>query len=187
MEVLSFEDAAQWEAWLASHHDQSDGVWVKIGKKGSKQASISIVEAGDIALCHGWIDSIRKYFDDDHFLQRFSRRRPKGSWSRVNIERVEALMAAGRMHPAGLAEVNAAKADGRWEAAYESQKNATVPPDLAAALKANQPARDFFNQLGKTDQYLAMLPLLKAPTPEGRAARLHKMVSDLAAAKRPRA
>jgi uncharacterized protein YdeI (YjbR/CyaY-like superfamily) len=87
------------------------------------------------------------------------------------------------MRPPGLAEVDAAQADGRWDAAYESQKNATVPPDLAAALKANKPARDFFNQLGKTDQYLVMLPLLKAPTPESRAARLQKMIGDLAAAK----
>lgn len=187
VEVLSFEDAAQWEAWLASHHEQPDGVWLKIGKKGSRKTSITAAEAGDVALCYGWIDSIRKSFDDDYFLQKYSPRRPKGSWSRVNVDRIEALMAAGRMRPPGLAEVDAAKTDGRWEAAYESQKDATVPPDLAVALKANKPARDFFNQLGKTDQYLVMLPLLKARTPESRAARLQKMVGDLAAAKGPRA
>lgn len=185
MEVLSFEDVAQWEAWLASHHEQPDGVWVKIGKKGSTKTSITAAEAGDVALCYGWIDSIRKSFDSDYFLQKYSCRRPKGSWSLANVARIEALMAAGRMRPAGLAEVDAAKADGRWEAAYESQKNATVPPDLAAALEANRPAGDFFHQLGKTDQYLVMLPLLKARTPESRSAHLQKMISDLAAAMRP--
>lgn len=187
MEILSFEDAARWDAWLAAHHDQPDGVWVKVRKKGSKKTAITVAEAGDVALCYGWIDSIRKSCDDDFFLQKYSRRRPAGSWSRVNVDRVEALTAAGRMRPPGIAEVDAAKADGRWDAAYEGQKTAIIPPDLAAALKTNKVARDFFNELGKTDQYLVMLPLLKARTPLTRAARLQKVIGELAAAKRPRA
>ncbi len=181
-QVMTFEDAAQWEAWLASHHEQPEGVWVKVRKKGSAEKSITAPEAGDVALCYGWIDSVRRSFDGDYFLQKYSRRRPKGSWSKVNVDRVEALMAAGRLRAPGLAEVNAAKADGRWEVAYESQKYASVPPDLNAALKANKPAKDFFDQLGKTDQYLTILPLLKAPTPRVRAARLKKTIDSLAAA-----
>ena len=105
----------------------------------------------------------------------------------MNVDRIESLTSAGRMRPPGLAEVEAAKADGRWEAAYESQKNATVPLDLASALEANKSARDFFDQLGKTDQYLVLLPLLKARTPERRASYLQKVINDLAAARPPRA
>jgi uncharacterized protein YdeI (YjbR/CyaY-like superfamily) len=185
MEILSFADAAAWEAWLDEHHETADGAWIKIGKKGAKQPAISIGEAGDVALCFGWIDSIRKSLDQDFFLQKYSPRRPKGSWSRVNVDRIEALIAAGRVRPAGLSEVAAAKADGRWDAAYESQRTATVPPDLAAALAGDAGARAFFDQLGKTDQYLAMMPLLKARTPEIRATRLAKVVADLAAGRKP--
>lgn len=179
MEVLSFDGPSQWEAWLTANHEHTDSAWVKIGKKGAKQPSLGIADAADVALCFGWIDSIRKALDDDHYLQRYSRRRPKGSWSRVNVDRVEALTAAGRMRPSGLAEVAAAKADGRWDAAYAGQRTATVPPDLTAALAADPPARDAFEQLGKTEQYLAMLPVLKARTPEIRAARLRKLLGDL--------
>jgi uncharacterized protein YdeI (YjbR/CyaY-like superfamily) len=179
-EILAFEDAEQWEAWLASHHEQPEGVWIKIGKKGSAKKSITAPEAGDMALCYGWIDSVRRSFDGDYFLQKYSRRRPKGSWSKVNVERVDTLMAAGRMRPPGIAEVSAAIADGRWQAAYESQKNATVPPDVRAALQANEPAQHVFDQLGKTDQYLMILPLLKARTPQARAGQLQKMINRLA-------
>lgn len=179
-EVLAFEEAEQWEAWLASHHEQAEGIWIKIGKKGSAKKSITAPEAGDVALCYGWIDSVRRGLDGDYLLQKYSRRRPRGSWSKMNVERVEALMAAGRLRAPGLAEVSAAKADGRWEAAYESQKNAAVPPDVKAALKANEPAKLSFDQLGKTDQYLMILPLLKARTPKERAARLEKMIDRLA-------
>jgi uncharacterized protein YdeI (YjbR/CyaY-like superfamily) len=156
---------------------------VKVSKKGSAKESITAPEAGDVALCYGWIDSVRRSFDDHYFLQRYSPRRPKTSWSKVNVDRVERLIAAGRMRAPGLAEVNAAKADGRWAAAYESQKNATIPPDVKAALKANKPAKEAFDRLGKTDQYLLILPLLKARTSTVRRARLEKMIDRLAAAK----
>ncbi|WP_144119185.1 YdeI/OmpD-associated family protein [Catellatospora sichuanensis] len=186
MEILSFEQPDQWEAWLAEHHGSPDGAWLKVRKKNARQPAICVTEAADVALCFGWIDSIRKSLDADHFLQRYSRRRPKGSWSRVNVERMEALMAQGRVRAPGLAEVEAAKADGRWDAAYVKQSEATVPPDLAAALAADQAAGAFYTQLGKTDQYLVMLPLLKATTPGTRATRLNKAIADLAAGKRPR-
>lgn len=178
-EILTFEGAAQWEAWLDSHYQEPGGAWLKIGKKGSARKLITITEAAEVAMCYGWIDSIRKSFDDDCFLQKYSPRRPNGSWSRVNVERAEALIASGRMRAPGHAEINAAKADGRWEAAYESQRNTAVPADLAAALEADDPAREVFDKLGKTDRYLLILPLLKARTPIARAARLQKLMDSL--------
>ncbi|GIH10845.1 hypothetical protein Rhe02_89120 [Rhizocola hellebori] len=183
VEPLRFEHVDQWDRWLAEHHRDPEGAWVLIGKKGTKKPSITLAEAAEVALCYGWIDSIRKSVDGDFFVQKYSPRRPKGSWSQVNVQRAEALMAAGRMRPPGLAEVDAAKADGRWAAAYEPQRNATVPPDLAAALAANKPARESFERLGKTDRYLVTLPLLKAHTPQLRSARLRKIIDDLAAGK----
>jgi uncharacterized protein YdeI (YjbR/CyaY-like superfamily) len=136
-----------------------------------------------VALCYGWIDGQRRAHDDVSFLQRFSRRRPRSSWSKVNVAKVEALMAAGRMRPAGLAEVAAAKADGRWEAAYESQRTAAVPPDLAAALAGNSRANAAFERLGRSARYAVILPLLKARTPETRARILARAVARLAAQK----
>ncbi|GAA3443056.1 YdeI/OmpD-associated family protein [Planomonospora venezuelensis] len=176
---MHFADAAQWEAWLAGHHETGGGVWLKIARKGSAVAGITIAQALEVALCYGWIDSNRRSYDEHCFLQRYSRRRRGGSWSRVNVEHVEALTAAGRMRPPGLAEVAAARADGRWAAAYTAQRDAAVPPDLAEALAARPEAAARFEALGKTDRYLVILPLLKARTPAGRAARLEKAVSGL--------
>ncbi|WP_308466549.1 YdeI/OmpD-associated family protein [Rathayibacter soli] len=181
IDAQSFERADQWEAWLVAHHADSDGVWLKIGKKGSKKVAITIREAADLALCYGWIDSIRRGLDNDYFLQRYSPRRPRGAWSRVNVERVEQLSAEGRMREPGLAEVAAAQADGRWDAAYASQSAAIVPGDVTAALAANTRARERFERLSKTDRYLAMLPVLKARTPSGRQARIDRLVGELAA------
>jgi uncharacterized protein YdeI (YjbR/CyaY-like superfamily) len=127
VEIVRCADAAEWESWLAAHHAVQDGVWLKIAKKGSDQPSVTPAEAIEVAICYGWIDSQRKSHDGDYFLQRFSLRRRGSAWSRLNVERAEALIAAGRMRAPGLAEIEAAKADGRWEAAYESQRTATVP------------------------------------------------------------
>lgn len=130
---MHFADAAEWEAWLAADHESDGGAWLKIAKKGSAATSVTIGEALDVALCYGWIDSQRKSCDEHFYLQRYSRRRKGSPWSRVNVERVEALTAAGRMRPPGLAEVAAAKADGRWDAAYTAQRHADVATgDLAA-------------------------------------------------------
>ncbi|MGH2539428.1 MAG: YdeI/OmpD-associated family protein [Actinomycetota bacterium] len=181
MDTLDFSDAAGWESWLAAQHGVRAEAWLRIAKRHSGIASITSAEALDVALCYGWIDGRRKAHDDASFLQRYSPRRPKSSWSKVNVAKVEALMAAGRMRPAGLAEVAAAKADGRWEAAYESQRTAVVPPDLAAALAGDTRANAAFERLGRSDRYAVILPLLKARTSETRARILTRTVARLAA------
>ena len=183
MDVLDFPDAAGWESWLAAQHGGRAEAWLRIAKRHSGIASVTSAEALDVALCYGWIDGQRRAHDDVSFLQRFSRRRPRSSWSKVNVAKVEAMMAAGRMRPAGLAEVAAAKADGRWEAAYESQRTAAVPPDLAAALAGNARANATFERLGRSERYAVILPLLKARTPETRARILAQAVARLAAQK----
>ena len=177
--VVAFADAARWESWLADHHERKTGVWVKIAKKGSGETSVALAEALDVALCYGWIDSQRKAYDEDHYLQRYSPRRPNGSWSRVNVDKVEALIAAGRMRDPGLAAILAAQADGRWDAAYQSQRNATVPHDLAAALARNERARDRFELLDRTHRYALFLRLVKAKTPGNRAVHLRRIIASL--------
>ncbi|MFJ6675744.1 YdeI family protein [Actinosynnema sp. NPDC091369] len=178
--VLDLADAAEWESWLADHHGEGGGVWLKIAKKGSGKTSVTLAEALDVALCSGWIDSHRKGLDADHYLQRYSPRRPGGSWSRVNVEKAEALIAAGRMRAAGFAAIEAARADGRWDAAYERQRDATVPPDLAETLAGDDRARARFERLDRTGRYALLLRLMKARTPAARAARLSRMIADLA-------
>ena len=179
-EVLACTDVKRWESWLADHREQSSGIWLLIAKKGSDKVSVTISDALDVALCYGWIDSQRKSYDTNYYLQRYSPRRPKGPWSKLNVERVEALIDAGRMRAPGLAEVAAARADGRWAAAYEPQRNARLPPDLAAALEQNERARTAFEQLDKTGQYAIILPVLKATTPAIRVIRLQKAIAKLA-------
>lgn len=180
--TLEFADAAGWESWLAEHHGASDGVWLKIAKKGSGRTSVTIAEALDVALCHGWIDSQRRRFDEHHYLQRYSPRRPGGSWSRVNVEKVEALVAAGRMRAAGFAAIEAARADGRWDAAYQRQRDATVPPDLARALVEDERAGERFARLDRTRQYALFLRLMKARTPAARGVVLERIVGELGGA-----
>lgn len=186
MQIIAFRDAAEWEAWLAAHHATQPGVWVRIAKKGSGRASVTIAEALDVALCYGWIDSQRRSHDGSSYLQKYSPRRPGSVWSKVNVAKAEALIAAGRMRPPGQAEIAAAKADGRWDAAYASQRTATVPPDLAAALQANQMAGRFFASLAKTDRYRVIHGLLTARTPTARAVRLRRMVATLEAGRKLR-
>jgi len=183
VDVHDFPDAAGWESWLAAEHGERNEAWLRIGKKHSGIELIAIADALDVALCYGWIDGHRKGLDDKSFLQRYSRRRPRSSWSMVNVAKAEALIAAGRMRPAGFAEIEAAKADGRWEAAYASQRTAEVPPDLAAALAGDADANAAFEGLGKSDRYAVILPLLKARTPESRAKLLAKAVERLAASR----
>jgi uncharacterized protein YdeI (YjbR/CyaY-like superfamily) len=180
-EVLACTDVTQWESWLADHHEQSSGIWLLIAKKGSDKASVTISDALDVALCYGWIDSQRKGYDANYYLQRYSPRRPKSPWSKLNAKRVEALIDAGRMRAPGLAEVAAAKADGRWAAAYEPQRNAKIPPDLAAALEQNERARTAFEQLDRSGRYALLLPVLKATTPAIRVIRLQKAIAKLEA------
>ena len=182
--IETFADADRLDAWLTAHAGDRSAVWVKVAKKGAGLVSVSAADVNDVALCHGWITGHRKGYDDAYFLQRITPRRPGSLWSTVNVRRVEELTAAGRMRPGGLAEVEAARADGRWAAAYASQKEATVPDDLAAALRENPRARRFFDGLGKTDRYLAVVGLLRARTPETRAARLRAVIVELEAGRR---
>ena len=180
-EVIAFRDAAEFEDWLADHVDESAGVWLKIAKKGSGIASLTDDEAVDIGLCYGWISGQRKSFDEEHYLQKYVPRRPKSRWSQVNVRKVAELTAQGRMRPSGLAEVQAAKADGRWDAAYESQREATVPPDLAAALAASPRAATAFASLSKTSQYAVILDVVTARAPRTRAAHISKAIAELEA------
>src|SRR5215211_7051939 len=180
-EVIAFRDAAEFEAWLAEHVDRSAGIWLKIAKKGSGVPSLTDDEAVDIGLCYGWISGQRKALDQVYYLQKYVPRRPRSRWSQVNVRKVEELLAAGRMRPRGLAEVEAAKADGRWDAAYESQREATVPPDLAAALAASPQAASAFDSLSKTAQYAVILDVVTARTEKARAAHISKAITDLEA------
>jgi uncharacterized protein YdeI (YjbR/CyaY-like superfamily) len=178
-EVIAFRDAAEFEAWLAENVDLSTGVWLKIAKKGSGVASLTDDEAVDIGLCYGWISGQRKALDDIYYLQKYVPRRPRSRWSQVNVRKVEELMATGRMRPPGIAEVEAAKADGRWDAAYTSQKAASVPPDLAAALAASQRAASVFESLSKTERYAVILDVVTARTPETRSAHIRNAITTL--------
>jgi uncharacterized protein YdeI (YjbR/CyaY-like superfamily) len=180
-DAIAFNSAAEFEAWLSEHADQSRGVWLKIAKKSSGVASLTDDEAVDIGLCYGWISGQRKALDEIYYLQKYVPRRPRSPWSQVNVRKVEELIAAGRMRPSGLSEVEAAKADGRWNAAYQSQKEATVPPDLAAALVARPTAASGFEALSRTRQYALILDLITARTPKTRAARLHRALTALEA------
>jgi uncharacterized protein YdeI (YjbR/CyaY-like superfamily) len=181
---LSFASVDEWEAWLEANHDSSPGAWLKLAKKGSGIASVTLAEALDVCLCFGWIDGLRRSLDDDYYLQRYTPRRPRSKWSRINVEKVEALTAAGRMRPAGVAEVERAKADGRWEAAYESPRRMGVPDDLKRELAARPAAREFFESLDSRNRYAILYGLNDAKRPETRARRLAKFVAKLEAGER---
>jgi uncharacterized protein YdeI (YjbR/CyaY-like superfamily) len=182
-QIMSFADVDAWDRWLTEHGQTRTAVWLAIAKKGT--AGLHAADAGDVAICHGWIDSNRRALDETHFVQRFSPRRPGSPWSRVNVERVAVLEAAGRMRPAGRAQVEAAKADGRWTAAYESQRSAAVPEDLAATLAGDDRARAAFEALGRSERYAVFLPLLKARTPAARARALRQALQALQSLQSP--
>jgi uncharacterized protein YdeI (YjbR/CyaY-like superfamily) len=169
---LLFADAPAFRAWLHEHHASSPGIWLRLAKKGARIASVSYAEALEAALCYGWIDSQKKRFDDDTFMQRFTPRGPRSIWSRVNRDKVEALAEAGLMQPAGLRAMEAAKQDGRWDAAYEGSRTITVPEDFQAALDANPKARAFFATLDRTNRYAVLFRIQTATRPATRAARI---------------
>ena len=176
--IQLFRDAAAWEAWLVAHAD-APGLWLKIAKKDQGVVSVTYPEALDVALCHGWIDGLKRSCDAQYFLQRFTPRRPRSVWSKINIGKVETLIATGRMRPGGLREVEAAQADGRWQAAYDSARNIEVPDDLAAAFKKNAKARKFFEQIDRSNRYAVLWRIQTAKKPETRAARIEKLVAML--------
>jgi uncharacterized protein YdeI (YjbR/CyaY-like superfamily) len=181
---LTFASAAEWEEWLEANHASSDGVWLKLAKKGSGIASVSLSEALDACLCFGWIDGLRRSLDESYYLQRYTPRRPRSKWSRINVDRVEKLTAAGRMRPAGLAEVERARADGRWDTAYESPKRIGVPEDLERELATRPAAREFFEGLDSRNRYAILYGLNDAKRPETRARRLAKFIAKLEAGER---
>ncbi len=178
--IISFEDQVQWEQWLEENHESAAGVWVKIAKKASGIPSITYAEALDVAICFGWIDSQRDKVDDLYWRQRFTPRSKKSPWSQVNRERVARLAAEGRVRPAGRRAVDAAKADGRWEAAYASQSRMTVPDDLQEALLKDPAAAEFFSTLDSRNRYTILYRVQSAKKPETRAKRIEKFVTMLA-------
>ncbi|OHV28836.1 MULTISPECIES: YdeI/OmpD-associated family protein [Pseudofrankia] len=179
-EVLVVADAAAWRAWLDGHEDTFDGVWLLLAKKGTvSPTSLSYDQALDEALCSGWIDGQRRAFDAATFRQRFSPRRRASLWSRRNIDLVAGLIAEGRMRPRGQAEIDRAKADGRWARAYAGSATAQVPEDLAAALAASSAAAALFARLNSQNRYSVIHRIMTAPSPSSRANRLAKLVGML--------
>jgi uncharacterized protein YdeI (YjbR/CyaY-like superfamily) len=183
--VLAFPTREAWEKWLEEHHADVRAVWLKIPKKDSGIDGVDYAGALESALCFGWIDGQKKKLDERHWLQRFTPRRPASKWSRVNRQKAVELMEQGRMRPAGLREVEKAKADGRWEAAYEAQSTAVVPDDLRAALDAVPEARDFFATLDSRNRYSILYRIQDAKRPQTRTARIEKFVAMLAAREKP--
>ena len=177
--IRQFKSPAEWEAWLAENHDTADGLWLKIAKKDSGTKSVTYSEALDVALCWGWIDGQKAPFDDKFWLQRFTRRKPKSKWSKINVGRATALIDQGRMQAAGREQIDLAQRDGRWESAYDSHRTATVPEDLQQALDENPRARDFFATLGSQRRYTILYWIQDAKKPETRARRIDKFVTML--------
>ncbi len=177
--ILLFASQAEWEAWLDAEHAASDGVWVKFAKKGSGVETVVYAEALEVALCYGWIDSQVLRYDERFYLQKFTPRRSRSKWSRINREKIEELTGEGRMKPAGLAQAELAKADGRWEAAYASPANIEVPDDLEQALEASPKAAEFWAGLNKSNRYAVIYQLEDAKKPETRTRRLAKFVAML--------
>lgn len=174
-----FKSAKAFDAWLKKHHATSDGLWLKVAKKGADEPSVSYPEAVEIALCWGWIDGQKKGLDDQHFLQRFTPRRARSIWSKLNVDKVAALIEAGRIQPAGQAQIDAAKADGRWGKAYDSARTSSVPDDLQAALEANPKAKAFFATISASNRYAVLWRVQTAVKPQTRARRIAKLVEML--------
>jgi uncharacterized protein YdeI (YjbR/CyaY-like superfamily) len=178
--IRGFRDRTEWARWLHEQAESSPGVWLKIAKKSSGILTVTHAEALEEALCHGWIDGQRDPHDESYFLQRFTPRRPRSKWSQVNRNKATELIEQGRMTPAGLAQVEAAKRDGRWEAAYEPQSRASVPEDFQRALEQNPAALEFFNTLRGTRRYSFLYRIADAKRPETRARRIEEFVAMLA-------
>ena len=179
--IVGFATRETWRAWLAEEHATSSGVWLKIAKAGGSSEGVSYADALEVALCYGWIDGQKRKLDDDHWLQRFTPRKARSRWSRINRDKATALIERGEMQPAGLREVEAARADGRWDAAYAGQRTAAVPDDLRRALDADPDAAEFFSTLDSRNRYAILYRVQDAKKPETRARRIDKYVAMLAA------
>jgi len=178
--TIDFASQQTWETWLQEHHAEEKGVWLKIAKKESGTPSVSYAEALESALCYGWIDGQKASFDTQYWLQKFTPRRSKSIWSKVNCDKAMLLIETGIMQSAGLREVELAKADGRWDASYASQSKITIPDDLQHALDNNPQAREFFATLNSTNRYAILFRIQTAKKAETRAARIRKFVDMLA-------
>jgi uncharacterized protein YdeI (YjbR/CyaY-like superfamily) len=181
--IKSFASEAAFEAWIAEHHDRETELWIKIHKKDSGRPTVTHPQAVDVALCWGWIDGLRKAFDADSFLQRFSPRKAKSVWSQINRDNVARLVEAGRMTPHGLRHVEAAQADGRWDAAYapiRAASAATIPEDLRAAIDANARARKTFATLSRQNLFALAFRTRQMKTAEGRRKKIAALVAMLA-------
>ncbi len=175
-----FKSAKAFEAWLKKNHAASEGLWLKIAKRGANEPSVTYPEAVEIALCWGWIDGQKKSLNDQHYLQRFTPRRARSVWSKINVEKVQGLIEAGRMQAPGQAQIEAAKADGRWARAYDGARTSTVPEDLQAALEAEPLAKAFFADLNASNRYAILWRIQTAAKAETRARRIEQLVAMLA-------
>ena len=178
-EVRLFATPSDWQAWLARNHASSQGLWLHLGKKGSDVASITYADALEVALCYGWIDGQKRGEGGQAWLQRFLPRSAGSIWSRINRQKAENLMARGRMKPAGEAAIEAAKKNGRWDAAYDSPKTATVPEDFQAALDANPRAQEFFESLDRANRYALLFRIRTVKKPETRVRKIDEFIQML--------
>ena len=178
--ILFFESQEVWAAWLDEHHTTGRGVWLKLAKKAAGVESITYDQALDVALCYGWIDGQKKGFDEHAWLQKFTPRGARSIWSKINRDKTDRLIASGRMQPAGLAAIESAKQDGRWDAAYDSQRTATVPDDFQAALDADPAAGAFFSTLNSANRYAILFRIQTAKKAETRVKRIQQFVEMLA-------
>jgi uncharacterized protein YdeI (YjbR/CyaY-like superfamily) len=179
LQVISFETQHDWEAWLKEHLTDTKGIWLKLAKKTAGAPSVSYAEALDSALCYGWIDGQKASFDDKYWLQKFTPRGARSIWSKVNCDKATALIADGRMQLAGIRQVELAKSDGRWEAAYESQSKITIPDDFQRELDQNQRAKEFFSTLDSANRYAVLFRIQTAKKPQTRSARIQKFIEML--------
>jgi uncharacterized protein YdeI (YjbR/CyaY-like superfamily) len=182
--VVLFESEETWQKWLEENHTSSPGLWLKIAKKEGGKTSVSYAQALDVALCFGWIDGQKGALDDEYWLQRFTPRRKKSVWSVVNREKIDTLIAAGRMREAGLREVEAAKLDGRWDAAYQPSSRMTVPDDVQAALDANEAARKFWEGLNGTNRYAMLYRIQTVKKAETRQRKIVELIQMLTEGKK---
>ena len=180
MKLVHVTTRSQWRQWLARHQDQEpSGIWLVFHKNTTGKPTLKYEEAVEEALCYGWIDGQKKGYDDKYWLQKFTPRGPKSIWSRINTEKAERLIASGEMQPAGLKAIEAARSDGRWQAAYASQKNISIPDDLQAALDKNGKAKAFFFTLKSAERYSILFRIQTAKRPETRARRIQQFIEML--------
>jgi uncharacterized protein YdeI (YjbR/CyaY-like superfamily) len=181
--IVEVGDQQTWRDWLEENHEALPGVWLKFAKKGAPRPTVSYPEAIEEALCFGWIDGQVRRYDELFYLQRFTPRRPRSKWSQINREKATRLIAAGRMRPSGLAQIESAKRDGRWEGAYPAQSQATIPEDFQRGLDENDEARKFFETLTGSARYAFLYRLHQVRSPKARAARIRRYIELLGAGK----